>query len=370
MYKKQGDAMASIYKRITKAGQTVYYGAFRVNGRLIRRKLGLSLNIARKALKQIEYELTFNNPVNTPDPVKISIGMLEYLKVYESSGVKYDQVYQTKLKLNKFNDYCSKMGVTYLCDINVKLAKEYIVNRSNSVVTKKYKSNIDNYECKIAPATINKEIRILKKVFNFYIELEWIVTNPFQTIKLLKEHSKSERYHFSSQEIEHIMNNAGNHFDFYSLLHYTGLRATDAFKLSLNNIKDGYLNIQMNKTGDWLVNIPIPAGLVGILNSRIKAAKRFNTILFTEYVTNRERRGVVQHLQSMFSIEKVRKCNINLHTFRHTYAHNMLNLGVPKEVLQTLLGHRSVKTTEIYANWVKKDDLLKWVEMIDKKNKT
>jgi len=34
---------------------------------------------------------------------------------------------------------------------------------------------------------------------------------------------------------------------------------------------------------------------------------------------------------------------------------NMLNKGVPKEVLQTLLGHRSIKTTEIYANWIRKD---------------
>ena len=32
----------------------------------------------------------------------------------------------------------------------------------------------------------------------------------------------------------------------------------------------------------------------------------------------------------------------------------MLNRGV-KEVLQTLLGHRSIKTTEIYANWVRKE---------------
>ena len=40
----------------------------------------------------------------------------------------------------------------------------------------------------------------------------------------------------------------------------------------------------------------------------------------------------------------------------------MLNKGVPKEVLQTLLGHRSIKTTEIYANWVRKTELEKWVE--------
>ena len=59
-----------------------------------------------------------------------------------------------------------------------------------------------------------------------------------------------------------------------------------------------------------------------------------------------------KHLQSNFEPDFVRKNNINLHTFRHTYAHNMLNKGVPQEVLQTLLGHRSIKTTEIYANWL------------------
>jgi|TARA_B100001079_G_C16332767_1_gene479889 site-specific recombinase XerD len=35
----------------------------------------------------------------------------------------------------------------------------------------------------------------------------------------------------------------------------------------------------------------------------------------------------------------------------------MLNKGVFKEVLQILLGHRSIKTTEIDTNWVEKDEL-------------
>jgi len=39
----------------------------------------------------------------------------------------------------------------------------------------------------------------------------------------------------------------------------------------------------------------------------------------------------------------------------------MLNKVVPKEVLQTLLGHRSIKTTEIYANWIRKEELKRWV---------
>ena len=43
------------------------------------------------------------------------------------------------------------------------------------------------------------------------------------------------------------------------------------------------------------------------------------------------------------------------------YPIECLDGGVPKEVLQTLLGHRTIKTTEIYANWVRKEELERWV---------
>jgi len=39
----------------------------------------------------------------------------------------------------------------------------------------------------------------------------------------------------------------------------------------------------------------------------------------------------------------------------------MLNKGVPKEILQTLLGHKSIQTTEIYANWVSNKELEKFI---------
>ena len=44
---------------------------------------------------------------------------------------------------------------------------------------------------------------------------------------------------------------------------------------------------------------------------------------------------------------------INLHSFRQTYARNMLDKGASKEVLQILLSHRSIKTTEIDETWVR-----------------
>ena len=136
---------------------------------------------------------------------------------------------------------------------------------------------------------------------------------------------------------------------------YTGLRPTDAYSLCPHHIKGRYLVFRMRKTSTWL-NIPISDNVLEILKRRMDG--EFN---FPEAQDDRGRSGALKRVQECFKREFVRENNINLHTFRHTYAHNMLDRGVPKEVLQTLLGHLSIKTTEVYANWVCKGELEKWV---------
>lgn len=37
------------------------------------------------------------------------------------------------------------------------------------------------------------------------------------------------------------------------------------------------------------------------------------------------------------------------HTFQHSYAMHMLYAGIPLKVLQSLMGHRSVSSTEVYT---------------------
>lgn len=37
------------------------------------------------------------------------------------------------------------------------------------------------------------------------------------------------------------------------------------------------------------------------------------------------------------------------HTFRHSYAMHMLYAGIPLKVLQSLMGHRSTSSTEVYT---------------------
>ena len=147
---------------------------------------------------------------------------------------------------------------------------------------------------------------------------------------------------------------------FYEVLLYTGIRPTDCYKLAKKHLQGRYLTLRMNKTGGRL-SIPLSNHIISTLEALSGHCEFDETLLFKTFKSDRQKKNCVKTMQSNFTADFVRINNINLHTFRHTYAHNMLNKGVPKEVLQTLLGHRSIKTTEIYANWVRKEELERWV---------
>ena len=189
--------------------------------------------------------------------------------------------------------------------------------------------------------------------------MQWIESNPFRLIKALKIPIK-ERYFFSDIELNMILENAGKYKVFYEVLLHTGIRPTDCYKLAKKHLQGRYLTLRMNKTGGRL-SIPLSNYIISTLEVLSRRCESDETLLFEAFKSDRQKKNCVKTMQANFTKDFVRKNNINLHTFRHTYAHNMLNKGVPKEVLQTLLGHRSIKTTEIYANWVRKEELERWV---------
>jgi len=253
--------------------------------------------------------------------------------------------------------YCHSQGIQYIREVTVPIARQYMLQRSRSKAKKKYQSRVDHHTPKISPKTLNQEIQVQKRFFRFCQLMEWIDRNPFEPIPYVKLPPREERFYFKEEHLKKIFGNAEGFYDFYTVLLYTGLRASDVFKLSTHHINDGKITLRMSKTGFWLRGIPLLPQLKPIVNQRLLNADPDTGLLFPELQSDRQRRYARKQLQSHFTREEVRNLHINLHTFRHTFAHMMLDSGVPKEILQVLLGHQSVNTTEIYANWIASDEI-------------
>ena len=343
--------MATIYTRKGTTG-TKFYINLAINGKRIRRLAGYTKKAAKLQLKRVEYESIFNQQSPT---TSLDNAFSSYMDYINTTSIKLQQIKVIQRKVRWFCEYCQVKGISKLEDIKSMHASDYITTRSNTLVQSGYNCGSDELYQKISPSTLNREIGFIKRFFSYCIDTEWIDRNPFRSVKPFKVKSNTVRYSFTDSDIKMIMKSAGRFYDFYYLLLHTGIRSTDAFKLKPEHFEGRYLKVQMNKTGDFL-HVPIPQHVLDVLQPRMGLCT-----LFAPLKSDRQRRNCVKNIQRLFERDFVRKNNINLHTFRHTYAHNMLNKGVPKEVLQTLLGHRSIKTTEIYANWVRKEELERWI---------
>lgn len=120
---------------------------------------------------------------------------------------------------------------------------------------------------------------------------------------------------------------------------YTGLRYSDvqAFSKRLH-VSEGYIRIMIAKTDDY-IPIPLNAKSRFLLD---KIDDKFNTI--NNQDTN-------EHLRDIMLWARINK-KITFHSARHTFATVALTLGVDLKTVSKLLGHATVRTTEIYAKIV------------------
>ena len=339
--------MANIYTRKTEKGITKYYGDINYNGKRYRKYLADNKKTALIELNKFEHRI-YTTPLSNDilPKVKINKAYWDFLRNIELSGIK-DVKIGVLPRLRRFNKFLNGIKIIHLDEITPKHIQDFLVIR------KKAKVMYDNRT--ISTSSLNKEIQVIKRFLSYCLSMQLVDKNPALAIKYFKKEGVKQRYYFSKTEIDNILIHSMEFCDFFTFLLETGLRPTDTFKLKPKHIVEGYLKLKMNKTGD-ILSIPLPNTIKRLLEPCMA-----NDYIFPEVRTDWNRKLCLRNLKQHFTKDFVRKNNINLHTFRHTYAHTMLNKGVPKEVLQTLLGHRSIRTTEIYANWVRKEELERWV---------
>lgn len=132
------------------------------------------------------------------------------------------------------------------------------------------------------------------------------------------------------------------------LLLYTGMRPGEVINLRWENIKIDKIFLKRTETKQKREKvIPLTSGIKAVLDS-LRGAEG-------EYVIPRRRDQRITSSQSTkTALKKMREKSgihdFDFHSLRHTAASRLIAMGVDIVTVKELLGHSSIKTTEIYAH--------------------
>ncbi|MBW6516028.1 MAG: tyrosine recombinase [Candidatus Cloacimonetes bacterium] len=140
------------------------------------------------------------------------------------------------------------------------------------------------------------------------------------------------------------------------LMYATGIRISEMLNLTINDIFWDEEILRVFGKGRKERIIPIASKSLDFVKHYYQAihplltSKKPTMILFLNYSGNKlSRMGfwkILQHLSRNAGIRKA----ISPHTIRHSFATHLLEAGANLRIVQTLLGHTSINTTQIYTN--------------------
>ncbi|PJR04869.1 site-specific integrase [Avrilella dinanensis] len=202
-----------------------------------------------------------------------------------------------------------------------------------------------------------KHLERLKKLVNMAITMDWLEKDPFAKYRL--HFDKVERGHLSKEELAVLekknfsIERLQSVLDMFLFSCYKGLAYIDISKLSCEHICKGidgkdWLMIKREKT-NTLVKVPLLSQAVQLISKyKNHSAAVANETLFL-MITNQRMNGYLKEIAEICKIKK----NLTFHLARHTFATTVtLSNGVPIESVSKMLGHTSIRTTQIYAKVV------------------
>lgn len=199
--------------------------------------------------------------------------------------------------------------------------------------------------------TVAKHLRQLRTLVNEAINQGYIHADayPFRKFKIKQEKGrhefltpdelkKLENLDISDKKLRHVL-------DAFLFCCYVGLRYSDFCQLSpANFIKVNgkkWLHFKSIKTG---IELRLPLHLL-FEGKALAILDRYDIAEFASLGSNSEVNKCLAQITMMARIKK----HVTYHTARHTCATLLIHQGVPITTVQKLLGHTSVKTTEIYS---------------------
>lgn len=270
----------------------------------------------------------------------------EYLEFIEvEKGLSSNTVNAYRRDLTGFLDFCMDKGI---------MGVEYITrNHLNSYILKLRSDNLN-------PRSVVRKIASLRGFFKWLSANEYINNNPASMLEQPKLPKRLPKV-MSLQEIKEIFHSDLNNQEnlVVELLYDCGLRVSELVNLKIGDIDLKSKYIQCVGKGSKERLIPFGKKAKESINKYLKEREnvitKYNLQTKRLFITNS---GRLINRQDIYNFirklgEKIHK-HISPHTLRHTFATHLLENGADLRVVQELLGHSDVSTTQLYTHITKK----------------
>jgi site-specific recombinase XerD len=231
------------------------------------------------------------------------------------------------------------------------------------------------YNHGIAKSSINRRLSALRSFYRFLLVEERIETSPLPVrsrqrnsygSKLALKIDKKLPVFLTQPEMEKILNTpdldqpAGRRDRaLMELLYASGLRVSELWSLDLGSInldnREARVIGKGAKERVVLMGMPAASALESYIRQarpRLLARRREKALFLNNHGKRLTVRGIQKILKYYAQANGLEK-NVHPHVFRHTFATHMLDGGADLRVVQELLGHADLSSTQIYTHVTK-----------------
>ena len=251
-----------------------------------------------------------------------------------------------KKDLNEYNSFILSNKINYK-NMDYNEAKEYVIylNKKND-----------------AKYTISRKLSSLRTFYKYLVLNNKVESNPFLLVSSPKKEKRIPKF-INYNNMEEILNvpniktkEGQRERVILEVLYASGVRVSELVNIKLKDIDFSNKNIlifgkgskeRLVSFGDYAleyINLYLKEGrnllLDGVKSDYLIVGKK------SEKLTTRRVEQIIDDIIKRTSI----KLNITPHMFRHTFATHLLDNGCDLLVVQELLGHASLSSTEIYTH--------------------
>lgn len=207
-------------------------------------------------------------------------------------------------------------------------------------------------------------ISAIKRFFKYLLARKVRPENPSALLQAPK-FGNSLPKSLSEQDVEALLNapDIEQPIEFrdramLELLYATGLRVTELVSMTLNNISLSQNIVRVTGKGGKERLVPMGELAASWLEDYIKAARPLllkgeSDVLFPSKRGQQMTRQTFWHRIKIYAITAGITAHLSPHTLRHAFATHLLNHGADLRVVQMLLGHSDLSTTQIYTHVAK-----------------